>query len=566
MYEVPDGGAAGAKLVEEEAAKVALDKADAVALDKAEADGEPGVRKREAAAVALDKAEADAAPEGPGVWKREDAKVEEEAPPAKRARRACVVAAASPAGAGGKGKGKAPVAGGKGNASGGGKGKGKGKGKRQTGWGDKVGRGEPGVLDEDTGVRMVRLSNGVACNYKHTTFDAGQVFVRIQSRTGALSEGVPGGGVVGEMVVSLDTLMDSGLGEHSAQDVERWLFLNAITVESSDVERWLFLNTITVESSDVERWLFLNAITVESTVTLERLTLTMSVSATEGGLAKALQALTLERLTVTMSVSATEGGFAHLVLSSPRFDPDAFARTLKDNEIEDEHRCMSLASKTWTTLMLDAMGGDARFQPLGRDKLGAIDREKASQALLAALVPHRLEVTVVGDYAETGQYVYKTYIKAVLAALDPHRLEVTVVGDYAETGQELEDLLLLYLGTVASPLPADHPSLQHAAQVLHDRHHPARRLPIAAMLPHSAPTRDPKQWTLSLKTVTLPDEEPRAVINMCFRTIGYYGQEGQGKFLSAGGNVRLSRAFFVLTKVLDNRMHDQLREKLGLGY
>ena len=30
-------------------------------------------------------------------------------------------------------------------------------------------------------------------------------------------EGAAGGGAVGEMSISLDTLMDSGLGEHSAQ-------------------------------------------------------------------------------------------------------------------------------------------------------------------------------------------------------------------------------------------------------------------------------------------------------------------------------------------------------------
>ena len=80
----------------------------------------------------------------------------------------------------------------------------------------------------------------------------------------------------------------------------------------------------------------------------------------------------------------------------------------------------------------------------------------------------------------------------------------------------------------------------------------------------------------------------------CFRTLGYYGQEGAGRALRAGGKIRLARAFFVLGKVraqslcdlrtmlrrrvprvltraraeqvLDNRMHDQLREKLGLGY
>lgn len=42
-------------------------------------------------------------------------------------------------------------------------------------------------------------------------------------------------------------------------------------------------------AQDVERWLFLNAISVESAVTLERVSLTLSVSATEGGLEKALQ-------------------------------------------------------------------------------------------------------------------------------------------------------------------------------------------------------------------------------------------------------------------------------------
>lgn len=49
------------------------------------------------------------------------------------------------------------------------------KGGGKNNWGDKVAREEPGVLCEETGIRMVRMSNGVACNYKHTAFDAGQV-------------------------------------------------------------------------------------------------------------------------------------------------------------------------------------------------------------------------------------------------------------------------------------------------------------------------------------------------------------------------------------------------------
>ena len=35
----------------------------------------------------------------------------------------------------------------------------------------------------------------------------------------------------------------------------------------------------------------------------------------------------------------------------------------------------------------------------------------------------------------------------------------------------------------------------------------------------------------------------------CFRTLGYYGQEGAGRALRAGGKIRLARAFFVLGKV-----------------
>ena len=47
--------------------------------------------------------------------------------------------------------------------------------------------------------------------------------------------------------------------------------------------------------------------------------------------------------------------------------------------------------------------GDRRFLPLGREGLAAIANDAAAQALQAALAPHRLEVIIVGDYAESGK-------------------------------------------------------------------------------------------------------------------------------------------------------------------
>lgn len=53
-------------------------------------------------------------------------------------------------------------------------------------------------------------------------------------------------------------------------------------------------------------------------------------------------------------------------------------------------------------------------------------------------------------------------------------------------------------------------------------------------------------------------------------TCGFYGQTPQGTDLSAlTGDPRrlhLTRSFHVLSKIMNNRLHDELREKMGLGY
>ena len=97
--------------------------------------------------------------------------------------------------------------------------------------------------------------------------------------------------------------------------------------------------------------------------------------------------------------------------------------------------------------------------------------------------------------------------------------QVVVIGDYAETGEELEELLLLHLGTVQAVLPAEHPAVRHTTDVLADPLHAARRLPFG-------PPSDggSGKWDIRKSEVTLEDEEPRAVINMLFRTIGFYGR------------------------------------------
>jgi hypothetical protein len=73
---------------------------------------------------------------------------------------------------------------------------------------------------------------------------------------------------------------------------------------------------------------------------------------------------------------------------------------------------------------------------------------------------------------------------------------------------------MLYLGTLTSLLPAAHPSLRRAAELIHGAHSPARSLPMAPLPPHPAPGRGAAQWSLALSRVSLPDEEPRAVVNM----------------------------------------------------
>ncbi len=60
-------------------------------------------------------------------------------------------------------------------------------------------------------------------NIKQTRFEAGMVNVRVVARGGKFLEG-QAYGKEGELSLALDTLMDSGMGVHTAQDIERCPF------------------------------------------------------------------------------------------------------------------------------------------------------------------------------------------------------------------------------------------------------------------------------------------------------------------------------------------------------
>jgi hypothetical protein len=468
-----------------------------------------------------------------------------------------------------------------------------------------------GVADEELGIRFWRMSNGVRVSYKNTQFEAGQVMIKIISRGGKMVEvgsgrrgagavdgataeaggadgdaktakkrgkrgqdggggargrkqstveegasegqaagsvqdqGVPqdadGGraGQTGELALALDTLMDSGLGDLCAQDVERYLTLHAVGVDSS--------------------------------VSMESVSISLSISTANEGLERVLQV-------------------AHAMLSSGRFDSEAFERAKKERQIEYQQRRKSLNGLTWEALMRSATGGDDRFLQMEPAHLDAITLEQAAPALQAALRPEHLEVVVVGDVTHSDE--------------------------------ALADLLLLYFGTLSGGVPSDHPSAVHWRKATaRTAPHACRRLPILEVSSResdggrraagdvevqagkargvkrgavggkakaaakaasedgdsgaSAAAEGAGEWSLlacprRTMRVKLLDEEPRAVIYILARTCGFYGQTAEGGNLSGdmsdGRRLHLARSFHVLSKVLNNRLHDDLREKMGLGY
>jgi len=439
-----------------------------------------------------------------------------------------------------------------------------------------------GVVDQELGIRFWRLSNGVRVSYKKTQFEAGQVTVRLVSRGGKMVEiggaggmggmdgmgqGAGGGasgqkksarkggnggkkaadnsgddkaeepageqgarpGQLGELSLALDTLMDSGLGDLCAQDVERYLTLHAVGVDSA--------------------------------VSMESVSITLSVSTADGGLERVLQV-------------------AHAMLASGRFDPEAFERAKKERQIEYQQRRKSLNGLTWEALMRSATGSDARFLQMDPALLEALTLAHASQALQAALRPEHLEFVIVGDVSHADE--------------------------------ELADLLLLYLGTLSGGVPSDHPSAVHWRRAT-ECSHACRRLPILDVSHKESEGQGPRgaegvaaveasrgaksgggktkrgvkagqqstdsgevhEWqgllTCPRRTmrVKLLDEEPRAVIYILARTCGFYGQTASGNLsqqVGDGRRLHLTRSFHVLSKVLNNRLHDELREKMGLGY
>jgi hypothetical protein len=58
-------------------------------------------------------------------------------------------------------------------------------------------------------------------------------------------------------------------------------------------------------------------------------------------------------------------------------------------------------------------------------------------------------------------------------------------------------------------------------------------------------------------------------VHILFRTCGFYGQTAGGGNLTPqvkdSRRLHLVRSLHVLSKVLNNRLHDELREKMGLG-
>jgi len=65
-----------------------------------------------------------------------------------------------------------------------------------------------------------------------------------------------GRGTIGELALALDTLMDSGMGKHSAQDIERYLTLHAIGVDSSvNMESVVITLSVANEKNGLERLL-----------------------------------------------------------------------------------------------------------------------------------------------------------------------------------------------------------------------------------------------------------------------------------------------------------------------
>ena len=219
--------------------------------------------------------------------------------------------------------------------------------------------------------------------------------------------------------------------------------------------------------------------------------------------------------------------------------------------------------------------------------------------------------------------------QALQAALRPENLEVTVVGDIQLPHGQLADLLLLYFGTLTGGVAADHPSAQHWRNATCSAAHPARQLSIANIPPAKGgrtekgkgrsegkdiasglPGKGPVagvggEWEglmtcpRSVSRITLKDEEERAVVYVLVSTCGFYGQTADGADLSSltadtrrhvssssydmhvssssydmhvssltadTRRLHLTRSFHVLSKVLNNRLHDELREKMGLGY
>jgi len=197
-------------------------------------------------------------------------------------------------------------------------------------------------------------------------------------------EGAAGGGAVGEMSISLDTLMDSGLGEHSAQ-VRRTLHpppppppalaqkcgkcafhvSDATALPAplrpkpcGDADGGAGRRALALSQRHIGR------VRGDAGARLAHaLCLRDRRRAREGaaGVSLSVRSLTPPRGTLRgaswrrasrgahaglTAPSAPAAQFAHLVLSAPRFDKDAFARTIKDAAIEDEHRDKSRPSQT----------------------------------------------------------------------------------------------------------------------------------------------------------------------------------------------------------------------------
>jgi len=126
--------------------------------------------------------------------------------------------------------------------------------------------------------------------------------------------------------------------------------------------------------------------------------------------------------------------------------------------------------------------------------------------------------------------------------LASHNLEITILGDF-DSSDELEQLLLLYLGTVPSaPSPFD-----------------------------SIKIRDPV-FSATAKTVncTIEDEEERAIVLIAMKGPSRWTQPSKNMKLPNNERTKcklyVNRCFFVLAKIISNKLFNIVREKQGLTY